>query len=70
MKKIAVTGGKGFIGFNLINSYLKENYQLISIDSEVSGTKNNFIENENIQSFKLDISNTINYPESWKIVIL
>ena len=57
MKKIVVTGGLGFIGYNLIKKYLSDEFIIYSIDSEVSGTKNKLIESNQLKSFKLDLSN-------------
>ena len=39
-KKALVTGGSGFIGINLINALLKENYDVINIDIANSLNKN------------------------------
>ena len=47
IKKIAVTGGLGFIGFNLIERYLKKEYEVFIIDSLTSGTNNKINESNN-----------------------
>ena len=41
MKKIIVTGGLGFIGSNLINLLIKNNYYVINID-KISYSSNFF----------------------------
>ena len=51
MKKIlVVTGGCGFVGFNLIKFFLeKTNHQIISIDDYSSGTKKNHIKSKRVK---------------------
>ena len=61
MKKIIVTGGLGFIGSNLIELLLKNNFYVINIDkitysSNFYNTKE-FIKNKNYKFIKCDISN-------------
>ena len=40
--KILVTGGAGFIGSNLVEALLKENYHVIVIDNLSGGKKSIF----------------------------
>jgi len=40
LKKAIVTGGSGFIGINLINRLLEENYEIINIDIAETPNKN------------------------------
>jgi UDP-glucose 4-epimerase len=51
MKKIiVVTGGCGFVGYNLIKYFLeKTNFKIISLDDYSSGTKKNHIKNKRIK---------------------
>ena len=47
---IAVTGGAGFVGTNLIELFLKRtNYSIISIDNYTSGAKKNHIKNKRVK---------------------
>ena len=54
MKKIlAVTGGAGFVGSNLIEFLLKKtNLNIISIDNYSTGKKNNQINNPRVSYIK------------------
>ena len=51
MKKfIVVTGGCGFVGYNLIQYFLeKTNFRIISLDDYSSGTKKNHIKNKRVK---------------------
>ena len=65
MKKIlAVTGGAGFVGSNLIEFLLKKtNFNIISIDNYSTGKKNNQINNSRVSYIKgntKDISRILN----------
>jgi len=40
MKTIVVTGGKGFVGRNLIRLLLENNFKVISIDEKRSNKRN------------------------------
>ena len=53
MKKIIVTGGLGFIGYNLIKKFLDDDFIVYSIDSGISGTKNKLIESNKLKHFEL-----------------
>ena len=60
MQKIIVTGGLGFIGSNLIELLLKNNYYVINID-KVSYSSNYYntkeFDNNNYKFIKCDINN-------------
>jgi UDP-glucose 4-epimerase len=51
MKKfIVVTGGCGFVGYNLIKYFVeKTNFKIISLDDYSSGTKKNHIKNKRVK---------------------
>ena len=53
MKKlIIVTGGCGFVGFNLIQYFLKHtNFKIISLDDYSSGSKKNHIKDKRVKYF-------------------
>ena len=61
MKKVIVTGGSGFIGRNLIQILLKNNFFVINIDKLTYASKNVKlkIKNKNYLFFKKDINNKI-----------
>ena len=65
MKKnlIIVTGGAGFIGYNLISLLIKKShYKIISIDNYSSGSLKNHIKNKRIKyinSHTKNISKTL-----------
>ena len=60
MQKIIVTGGLGFIGSNLIELLLKNNYYVINID-KVSYSSNYYnvkeFDSNNYKFIKCDINN-------------
>jgi len=60
MKKniIIVTGGAGFIGYNLISLLIeRSHYKIISIDNYSSGSLKNHIKNKKIKYIKSDTKN-------------
>ena len=55
---IAVTGGAGFIGSNLIKLLLKKTkYKIISLDNYSTGSKKNHLKNKRIVYIKNDTKN-------------
>ena len=55
---IVVTGGAGFVGFNLIKRLIKKtNFQIVSIDNYSSGSKKNHIKNKRIEYINADTNN-------------
>ena len=65
MKKVLVTGGAGFIGSNLIQSLLKKDYKVYSIDNYSSGISRNKILNVNY--INMDILNISDLNETFDI---
>jgi len=53
MKNILITGGVGFIGTNLAEELVKQNYNVISLDNYSFGSKENEI--EGVKYFNYDI---------------
>ena len=52
---IVVTGGAGFVGFNLIKRLIiKTNFKIVSIDNYSSGSKKNHIQNKRIRYLNAD----------------
>ena len=59
-KKILVTGAAGFIGSNLVESLIKDNF-VIGVDNLSSGKKENlrdFLESKNFAFKKIDVKDT------------
>ena len=52
---IVVTGGAGFVGFNLIKRLIiKTNFKIVSIDNYSSGSKKNHIQNKRVKYLNAD----------------
>ncbi len=52
---IVVTGGAGFVGFNLIQRLVKKTkFQIISLDNYSSGSKNNHIKSKRVRYINAD----------------
>lgn len=59
MQTVLVAGGAGFIGSNLCERLLNDNYRVICIDNLITGRKENvegFIKNKNFSFLNLDIA--------------
>mgnify|MGYP001373657457 CR=1 FL=1 len=55
---IVVTGGAGFVGFNLIKRLIiKTNFKIVSIDNYSSGSKKNHIKNKRVKYIKGETKN-------------
>ena len=66
MKTYLITGVNGFVGRNLANKLLKQNYEVIGIGRKEDRT--NLCGNENYHYLKLDLSsNNLNILNSFKI---
>lgn len=60
MAKILITGGAGFIGSNLCEHFLKQNYQVVVLDNFATGYRHNiapFMDNSNFELIEGDIRN-------------
>jgi UDP-glucose 4-epimerase len=57
MSRIAVTGGAGFVGTNLVRALLKEDHELVIIDDFSTGQKNNLM-GLDIQVHEISLVNT------------
>ena len=53
--KILVTGGAGFIGYNLVDKLLQLKHEVVVIDNESSDAHENFYWNRKCDNHKLDI---------------
>ena len=59
MEKILVTGGAGFIGSHLCKSLLDDGYQVVCLDSLITGNKKNIeglLTNSNFEFLELDVT--------------
>ena len=57
-KYLAITGGAGFVGSNLISFLLKRtNYKIISLDNYSTGSKKNHIKDKRVIYLKSDTKN-------------
>lgn len=52
-----VTGGAGFIGSNLVDKLINENFEVSVIDNESATENNKFYWNKNARNYKYDICN-------------
>ena len=59
--KVLVTGGAGFIGSNLIEKLLEQDYEVISIDNYSTGSKNNHHNHKGVKYVESDIRNIDDY---------
>lgn len=67
--KVLVTGGAGFIGFNLVKVLLDKNINVVVVDNYLKGKKENticFKDNLNYEFYNLDISNTKAFCNTFK----
>lgn len=57
MQRVIVTGGAGFIGSNLVDQLVKQNFDVIVIDNESSDAHDHFYYNDKATYYKYDIRN-------------
>lgn len=60
MKKVLVTGGLGFIGYNLVKQLLEKNYEITVIDNLSSASSNIDNKHDNVKYIIDDINNLEN----------
>jgi UDP-glucose 4-epimerase len=58
-KKVLITGGAGFIGSNLVEKFLDENYKVIVLDNFSTGKIENLQEHENLEIHEGDICDEV-----------
>lgn len=68
MKKALVTGGAGFIGSNLVDELINQDYQVIVIDNESSKSRTEYYWNDATEKYKLDLSNPDNFYQLCQIM--
>lgn len=72
MKKVLITGAAGFIGSHLCDRFIKEGFNVIGIDSFLTGSPDNIahlIGNERFRFIKYDVTNFIYIPDKIDIIL-
>lgn len=62
MKNVFITGATSFIGVNLINKLLSEDYNVFAIIRQNSSKKNQLPKSKNLSIIELDMENIVNLP--------
>ena len=74
MKKarVVITGGAGFVGSNLCEKFLSENWKVVAIDNSITGTKQNlkdFLNNPDFEFIQADITKPIKISGDVNLVL-
>ena len=74
MKKarVVITGGAGFVGSNLCEKFLSENWKVIAIDNSITGKKQNlkdFLNNPDFEFIQADITKPIKISGDVNLVL-
>lgn len=72
MKQVLVTGGAGFIGSHLCDTFLTKEYEVICVDNFLTGSRENISHLKNEKRFRLleqDVSRSIDFPDPVEIVL-
>ena len=74
MKKtrVVITGGAGFVGSNLCQKFLSENWKVVAIDNSITGTKQNlkdFLNDPDFEFVQADITKPIRFSGDINLVL-
>jgi len=70
--RVVITGGAGFVGSNLCEKFLSENWKVVAIDNSITGTKQNlkdFLNNPDFEFIQADITKPIKISGDVNLVL-